>query len=192
MTNCISEDLTAGQSHLLFRETMGHNQPPQISSDEFKVYPPSMTSDKTIVSSTIARQSLTVLANFTFEERIKRGKYGWCNSGLIEKHFSVTTEQIGDWEWKLFCFDQSISSENAIRLIKEDGFALGQIGHILAFGEKYPEEQCKYPIVGLGSDAYVRLYRSVPELRSVDGKRRLDLGWFAYGWGRHYRFLGVR
>ncbi|MEI9966542.1 MAG: hypothetical protein WDN67_02745 [Candidatus Moraniibacteriota bacterium] len=109
-------------------------------------------------------QFLTVDPGLAFAERIMRGNYGWRNSDLTEKRFPVTAEQVGDWEWKLFHFDRDISSEEAIRLMKEDGYDAGQIGHILTFGEKYPEEQRKFPIIGLGSVAKVSLNRDVPGL----------------------------
>lgn len=137
-------------------------------------------------------QFLTVEADLAFEDRITRGQYGWRNNDLTEKRFPVTAEQVGDWEWKLFHFDRDISSEEAIRLIKEDGFEPGQIGHILAFGEKYPEEQRKYPIIGLGSVARVSLGRNVPALWDDFDRRGLYLYWFVDDWGRYCRFLGVR
>lgn len=139
-----------------------------------------------------AGNQLTVSVDLGFEDRITRGQYGWRNSDLTEKRFPVAAEQVGDWEWKLFHFDRDIESVEAIRLMKEDGYDAGQIGHILAFGEKYPEEQRKFPIIGLGSVAKVYLNRYVPELWRVDGRRELRLYWFDRGWRRHFRFLGVR
>jgi len=138
------------------------------------------------------KQFLTIEADLSFEERIKRGHYGWRNSNLTEKRFPVTAEQVGDWEWKIFHFDRDISSEEAIRLMKEDGYDAGQIGHILVFGEKYPEEQRKFPIIGLGSVAEVDPDRCVPGLWCVDGRSELFLRWFDGVWLRRCRFLGVR
>lgn len=137
-------------------------------------------------------QILTVNPDLGFEERIKCGNYGWHNSDLTEKEFPVTEDQLGDWEWKIFHFDHDISSEDAIRLIQEDGFEPAQIGHILSFGETNPEEQRKHPIIGLGSVAKVGLHRFVPVLWLDVGQRGLSLDWFDDDWYRRCRFLGVR
>jgi hypothetical protein len=137
-------------------------------------------------------QSLIVLPDLSHAERIKRGNYGWTDGGLTEKRFPVTDDQLGEWEWKLFHFDQTISSDKAIRLMKEDGFDPAQTGHILTFGEKYPQEQRKYPIIGLGSEATVSGDRRVPGLWGDGGRRKLGLGWFDDGWFDRCRFLGVR
>lgn len=137
-------------------------------------------------------QFMTVDPDFTFEEHIKLGNYD-CDLTEMERDFPVTADQLGEWEWKLFHFDWCISSEEAIWLMKEDGYDAGQIGHILTFREINPEEQRKYPIIGLGSVAKLGLYLIVPALRDNHGGRcKLDVGWFGGAWGNYDRFLGVR
>lgn len=135
---------------------------------------------------------VTIPAGLGFEERIARGHYGWRHGDLTEERFPVTRDQPGEQAQKLFHFGRSISSEEAIRLIREDGFEPGRIGDILAFGENFPERQRRNPIVGLGSVAEVDLKLSVPALW-FDGERRtLDVIWYDGDWHRNYRFLGVR
>lgn len=193
MTNFASKDLTAGQLNSLVKNVGGHGQVLRILSGELKIQLLSTTSDQAIAVPAETEQFLTVEADISFEDRIKRGNYGCCNSDLIEKKFfPITAEQVGDWEWKLFHFDRSISSEEAIRLMEENGYAAGQIGHILAFGEKYPEEQRKFPIIGLGSVAKVNLNRYVPVLWVGSVGRSFRLAWFDGVRGRLCRFLGVR
>lgn len=128
----------------------------------------------------------------SFVERMVTGHYEWTSSNLTEARFPVTANQVGEWEWKLFHFDQNISSDEAIRLMKKDGYDAGQIGHILAFGEKYSGEQRKYPIIGLGSVAKIVLKRDVPVLWRVDGRWQLGLRWYDTDWNPLCRFLGVR
>jgi hypothetical protein len=151
---------------------------------------------KQVVTSAPAEtdQLLTVEADLAFKDRIKRGNYGWwTNSDLTEKKFPVTEDQHGEWEWKLFHFNRSTYSEEVIRLMKEDGYDAGQIGHILTFGEKYPEEQRKYPIIGLGSVAGVEYFtRRTPVLQCALWRRELYFGWFDDFWLDRDRFLGVR
>ncbi len=193
MTNFASKDLTAGQLNSLVKKAGGHEHVLRILSGDLKIQLLSTTAEAVVVPTDVD-QFMTVNPDLAFEERITRGHYGWRNSDLTEKRFPVTAEQVGDWDWKIFHFDRNISSEGALRLMKEDGYDAGQIGHILAFGEKYPEEQRKFPIIGLGSVARAVLYRYrlVPELLDGDGGRGLDLRWFGLGWYRFYRFLGVR
>jgi hypothetical protein len=135
---------------------------------------------------------VTVPADLHFEERVERGQYGWRHSGVTEERFPVTRDQCGEQAQKLFHFARGISSEEAIRLIREEGFEPGRIGDILVFGENVPEAQRRHPVVGLGSVAEVDSKLSVPALW-FDGERRtLDAIWYDGDWHRNYRFLGVR
>ena len=191
MSNFASRNLTHGETNALVKLAGGEDKVRKILAGELKIQLLSTTAEAVVVPTDVD-QFMTVDPDLAFEDRIKRGNYGWRNSDLTEKKFPVTADQVGEWEWKLFHFNRSISSEEAIRLIQEDGFEPAQIGHILTFGEINPEEQRKYPIIGLGSVARVDLHRHVPALwRGRDG-RKLDLAWFGGGWGDYWRFLGVR
>ncbi len=192
MTNFASKDLTAGQLNSLVKKAGGYEQVLRILSGDLKIQLLSTTSDPDVAIPDETEQFLTVSPNLAFEERITRGNYSWTNSNLTEKEFPVTADQIGEWEWKLFHFNRSISSEDAIRLIKEDGFEPAQTGHILTFGEINPEEQRKYPIIGLGSIAEVGLGRVVLGPWSDYDRRELHLYWFVDDWRDYFRFLGVR
>lgn len=191
MTNFASKDLTAGQLNSLVKKVGGHDQALRILSGDLKVQLLSTTAEAVVVQESID-QFMTVLPDLSHAERISAGNYGWTNSDLTEKKFPVTADQVGEWEWKLFHFNRDISSEEAIRLMKEDDYDAGQIGHILTFGEKYPEEQRKFPIIGLGSVAEINLYRYVPGLWLDSDGRELCLNWFGSDWSAHFRFLGVR
>lgn len=191
MSNFASRNLTHGETNALVKLAGGEDKVRKILAGELKIQLLSTTAEAVVVPTDV-EQFMTVNPDLAFEDRITRGNYGWRNSYLTEKKFPVTADQVGEWEWKLFHFNRSISSEEAIRLMKEDGYDAGQIGHILTFGEINPEEQRKFPIIGLGSVAKVNLYRHVPALWSDDGLRRLSLRWFGRDWNGHYRFLGVR
>lgn len=191
MSNFASKNLTAGELNALVKKVGGEDKVRKILSGELKIQLLS-TSGQVVVALTDIEQFMTVSPDLAFEDRIARGHYVWTNSGLTEKKFPVTADQVGEWEWKLFHFDRDISSEEAIHLMKEDGYDAGQIGHILTFGEINPEEQRKYPIIGLGSVAKVNLNRYVPVLWNDDGERELDLDWFDGDWHYGCRFLGVR
>jgi hypothetical protein len=67
------------------------------------------------------------------------------------------------------------------------------IEYLFAFGEKYPEEQRKYPIIGLGSVAKVLSDHCVPFPDRSDAERDLCLGWWwDDGCGGCYRFVAIR
>ena len=66
------------------------------------------------------------------------------------------------------------------------------MNEMLAFGKKYPYLQRKFPIVALGSVAFLYGDRHVGYLSSSDFKRVADLRCFDGGWFGDYRFLGVR
>ena len=193
MTSFASKDLTVGELNALVREAGGEDKVRRILSGEFKIQFLSTTA-KGVVVQEPSNQFMTIRPNLVFGDRIKRGKYDWVNSNLMEEKFPVTADQVGEWEWKLFRFRRrrKIFSGDAILLVEKDGFEPAQIGHILTFGEINPEEQRKYPIIGLGSVAKVYLDRSVPVLWADCDGRGLGLGWFDHSWHSNYRFLGVR
>jgi hypothetical protein len=97
---------------------------------------------------------LTVLPDLTWAERVKRGNYHWVYGEVKEKNFPITADQFGEWEWKIFYPEdrQCLTTEKVIQLIKGDGFEPAQAGHMLAFGETFPEEQLEFPIYCVGSD----------------------------------------
>lgn len=192
MSNFASRNLTHGETNALVKLAGGEDKVRKILSGELKIQLLSTTAEAIAVPTDV-EQFMTVNPDLAFAERITRGNYGWTNSDLTEKKFPVTEDQHGEWEWKLFHFGRDISSEEAIRLMKEDCYDAGQIGHILTFGEKYPEEQRKFPIIGLGSVAKVCLYRLVPGLWRDGGGRALYLCLFGGDWDDDdFRFLGVR
>ena len=139
-----------------------------------------------------AQGFMTVSHGLTFAERISRGNYNMFNSDLTENRFPITADQYGEWEWKLFHFKRRIFSEEVILLMKDAGFEPAKICHILTFGMNYPEEQRKYPIIGLGQISSIDLVRRVSGLSNEGDTRRLYINSFTGSWHGHYRFLGVR
>jgi hypothetical protein len=191
MSQFVCKDLTRGEENAILKMIGDTATIRKILAGELKIQLLS-TSVQAVVVPTSVDQFMTVNPDLAFEDRITRGNYGWTNSDLTEKKFPVTEDQHGEWEWKLFHFNRSISSEDAIRLMKEDGFEPAQTGHILTFGEINPEEQRKYPIVGLGSSCTIGGSRYVPCLDRGDVKRDLNLDRWDVDWSFHFRFLAVR
>jgi hypothetical protein len=132
----------------------------------------------------------------SLEDMIAAGKYDWVNPNITPKSFPITTTGIVQFEPKIFHFDRYISSEDAVAAIKTDDpqnpWEPAKIEGLLAYGEKHPEEQRRYPIIGLGSVAEIDGGRGVPCLYGNDAGRGLDFGWFGLDWGDDCRFLAVR
>ena len=132
----------------------------------------------------------------SLDEMIAAGNYDWKNDDLNAKRFPIVGTGRVEFEDTIFHFDRYISSEDAVKEIiaadPKNPWEPGKIENILAYGAKNPEEQRKFPIVGLGSVGEVNGDRLVSCLNRNDSKRDLDLRWWGAGWNASYRFLGVR
>jgi hypothetical protein len=139
---------------------------------------------------------LTVDYGQTLEQMIAAGNYDWKNDDLTAKRFPIKGAGIVEFEACLFHFDRVIESKDAIKAIesadKDNPWTPAKTEHVLSFGIAFPEEQRKYPIVGLGSVAQVDGDRRVPGLWRGGSGRSLDLRWFGDGWYWYCRFLAVR
>jgi hypothetical protein len=97
---------------------------------------------------------------------------------------------------RLFHFNRYISSLDAISTIRasdpQNPWEPANIEILFLYGANNPDEQRKYPIVGLGSVAEVRGNRRVPCLDGQVPLRSLVLDWWDGDWGGHCRFLAVR
>lgn len=140
--------------------------------------------------------NLVVDYSRTVQEMINAGNYGWTDNDIMEKHFPLPTELNGKQvsvSTKLFHFNRSISSKNAIAEMDKAGYRPATLTELLALGEAYPELQKEFPIVAFGSVWRVESGgRRVPVLYFDDDGRGLDLSWFDDDWYGDCRFLGVR
>ena len=138
----------------------------------------------------------TVDYSQSLERMITSGLYDWQNDNITAKRFPINGEGIVKYEARYFSFNHSISSENAVREIESadttNPWLSAKIEHVLSHGKTFPEEQRKFPIIGLGSVAKIDDDRIVPCLGEGGSGRSLDLDWWVYGWDPNYRFLAVR
>jgi len=124
-------------------------------------------------------------------EMIAAGRYDWKNSDITARRFPIEGKGVVEFEARYFHPDYTISSDDAIATMNA-GWEPAKIEHILALGATFPDEQRKFPIVGLGSVAEVDGSRVVPCL-SKDGSRRgPGLSWWGLDWDSDCRFLAVR
>ncbi len=130
------------------------------------------------------------------EAMIAVGNYDWRNDDITDKRFPIVGTGRAEFEYTIFHFDRNMSSEDAVKEIvaadAENPWEPAKIENILAYGAKNPEEQRKFPIVGLGSVGRVFGARYVPFLGRFDSGRLLYLGWWGFGWDADVRFLAVR
>lgn len=138
----------------------------------------------------------TVDYDLSFDAMIAACRCDWVNSDLTEQRFPIKGKGKVDFESALFGFDHSISSNDAIAIIRSADKARpwepAETEHLLAFGAAYPDEQRKYPIVALGSVGEVSGCCCVPYLSGSGSGRSLGLRRFDYGWDSRCRFLAVR
>ena len=121
----------------------------------------------------------------TLKSLIGSWKFDWVNSD-IEKNFKA--EPVRSSDYKLFHFDEKISSENAIAKIKKEGYSPANYTELLSWKDWNDKDF----VIALGSVAELDGCRCVLYLFEDGSERYFDLGWFGYGWRAGSRFLAVR
>lgn len=86
---------------------------------------------------------------------------------------------------------RDVSNDAALAEIDKRGLRPCLPEELIVFGDAYPEEQRKFPIVALGSEASVCGDRYVAYLWHDDYGRHLSLYWVDGGWGGDYQCLAV-
>jgi hypothetical protein len=82
---------------------------------------------------------------------IAAGKYDWVNPNITADKFPFQGTAKKTFCTKLFAFDHSISSEDAVAATRKENFTPPNHVHGLAFGATFPDEQRNYSIPCLGS-----------------------------------------
>jgi len=128
----------------------------------------------------------------TLEEVVAAGGYAYANPDInSERCPAIRAETAGDAT--LLHFDEELTTDEYLAKLDGMGYRAADIFEGAAFGEKYPDEQLKYPILVLGQD--VRRSAGgvcVAYLDGWGGGRGLDLDLRAGRWGRRYRVLAFR
>jgi len=95
-------------------------------------------------------------------------------------------------EFEYVVLDRIVSHGEVLAEIDSRGFRPVLPEELISFAEKYPDEQWKYPIVALGSEASVNGGYRVACLWRDGNRRCLDLPWIGGRWRIGCRFLVVR
>lgn len=136
--------------------------------------------------------TLAMVANLTFGERLAAGKYFWKPDDFHSLNFSERIVKDYKARYKIFYFDKSIGSKNAIRAMNAKGFRPGNVNELLKLGEIYNHPS---DIVALGSTWLNKCNKKeVPALMVGTSGRKLFLLYFdsSYGWGSGWGFLAVK
>lgn len=126
-------------------------------------------------------------------EQIAAGHYDWKNPDITAERFSTPSVGTPVGELKEFHFNRDIEMDEAIRLMTAEGYEPSDIGELLNYGAKNPDEQRQYPIIALGS-VCVRSGgdRCVADLHRHDAGRALHLVRVDVRWDGRCRFLARR
>ena len=137
---------------------------------------------------------ITVNYGQNLDQMIEAGQYDSVNYDITATNFPLKEKGTVEVSIKLVHFNRSIRSEEAISELNKMGLRPATLPELLAFGAKYPQIQCQFPVVALGSIWQSRIGdRSVPYLwGSYSGERRLDLSSVRGRWDWNYRFAAVR
>ena len=113
-------------------------------------------------------------------------KLDWVNPN-IEKNFTLAPVRR---ERKVFRFDLSIASEDAVKKMEKEGWSPANLAELLDYAKS--EWNGKGWVVALGSSARFGGGRGVPYLDRYDAKRDLALAWWGNDWDGGCRFLAAR
>ena len=119
---------------------------------------------------------------------IKSTKFDWTNSDIKDSLFETPKEISSNY--KLFNFEKYISSEDAVKEMKQQGYRPAHAWELINYAKKGWNGTDW--VVGLGSVGEVGGDRSVPCLNGIDSGRSLSLDWWDSGWDAYYRFLAVK
>jgi len=140
-----------------------------------------------------ALYQITVNYGQNLGQMIEAGRYDYVSYDITVTNFPVQEKGTAEVSIKLVHFDRSMRTEEAIVELNEMGLRPATLPELLAFGAKYPQVQCQFPVVALDSIWQDRSGdRNAPYLwGSYAGERRLDLTSIRGRWDWNYRFAAV-
>lgn len=133
----------------------------------------------------------------SYANLLNAGKYGWAGENM-DPFFMlrVKPKAVGGIATIYFAvvqFNNVISIESAVDILKQKGWRLAVIDEMLVFGAKYTEEQKKYPIISLSKIGSIGFGNKVVGY-IYNGKRGRELNYampHSYWFTNAFRFLAV-
>jgi len=136
-----------------------------------------------------------VYARKTFERRIAENKFAWVDPRITKENFPISGKGKIKRKFRLLRFGRT-TTDNALAGTSLKKCRPATIAELLAFAAAYPDLQCQFPIVALGSDCRTGScsYVSYPFLTAWSTeKRRLELEETTDNFTREYRVReGIR
>ncbi|MFO8009800.1 MAG: hypothetical protein R6U89_03200 [Dehalococcoidia bacterium] len=136
---------------------------------------------------------VTVDYQLELDEAIKRAKFDWVNPDITPENFPPKGKGTVDAVVELIHFDRYISTNEALKELRQRGYQPAALRELLALGEKNPNIHKEFPIVALGSVWQdERGERNVPCIYRSGKARQLRLVGYGGGWYARWRFAAVR
>ncbi len=88
------------------------------------------------------------------ERLIAKGQFDWVSYYITSERFPVTVEPNPDEELVVVHLDEELTPKQVIVKLDEKGLVPAEIEYLLVYKAKNPDEQRKYPIIGLGSPCH--------------------------------------
>ncbi len=184
-TEFAAAELTMGQLNALVKKLGGPDRVRQILADVVKTV-------TEVVSFLTSTTKQVVNYDRSIADSLMAGKYDWKNDNITDANFPSDEKGQRKVEFGVFHFNKTTESDDNVAKMKAEGFRPATMKELLAYGEKNPKEQRKYPIIALGLVARLDGRRPVGDLRGSSGGRDADLGYDGLEWRVCCRFLGVR
>lgn len=104
---------------------------------------------RALASTSRKNGKLTVLPDLSFEERMRACKYYWKSISVTSGRFGTNAGASGDWEWNLYDFGRSFSTEDGEHSLPSSLWMHGQAEHLFAFGAIHHELLRDGPVMAL-------------------------------------------
>lgn len=134
---------------------------------------------------TLVEGKFAVLAN-NLSAVIATCHFDWVNPN-IERTFILEPVRR---ERKVFRFNRSVSSEDAVEQMAREGWSPANLAELLDYAKT--EWDGREGVVALGSSTGVGKSRASPILRWTCPGRELNLFWWNHNWDPYERFLAAR
>lgn len=135
---------------------------------------------------------LSIDYSIGLSELIAAGDYAYVSQDITAANFPWP-KRWGEVIATLIHSDRPLNSEEALLVMKSEGLRPASIFELLTFGNQYPGQQHKYPIVALGSShARHGGVRSYPMLVEDLDQRKVYVSSPGQKWSPNHRLLAVR
>jgi hypothetical protein len=131
----------------------------------------------------------------SLSEMINLGEYGHVSDAIDDRYFSFVGVGQHEVELVLVHLGRPAWTKEVLEEMSEQGLEPAKIEHLLAFGAKYKDIQCEFPIVALGSYRHPGSVRGYcPCLDKRMGRREIQNDSDSWGssWKACHRFLAIR